>query len=176
MTPAALITGAYSGFGRAAALRWGSEGWTAFAGVRRPIQISTGSAGNERIQMTNTTAAKPFRSSTEEVTEVFPLARAIAIAVGFCLLFVLAPGAMASGVRVLGPKAISRDTPLPAGCDGLSQETDTMIAADPHNPRHLVATWDQDDHKSNVTATSRNGGKTWKISTIPGISKCNGGV
>ena len=34
MTPAALITGASSGIGRAAALRLESEGWTVFAGIR----------------------------------------------------------------------------------------------------------------------------------------------
>lgn len=50
-----------------------------------------------------------------------------------------------------------------------------MIAADLNQPSHLVATWDQDDHKSNVTATSRDAGKSWRISTVPGISKCTGG-
>jgi hypothetical protein len=85
-----------------------------------------------------------------------------------------APAASAR-VRVYGPKVISRDTPLPEGCDGLRQETDTMIAVDPRRPRHLVATWDQDDHKSNVVATSRNEGRTWRRSTLPGISECTGG-
>jgi hypothetical protein len=98
------------------------------------------------------------------------------LALCICLPLVGASAAAAKGVRVYGPKVISRDTPLPASCDGLRQETDTMIAADPRQPRHLVASWDQDDHKSNVTATSRNGGKTWRLSTVPGISKCTGGV
>src|SRR6476659_5719377 len=102
--------------------------------------------------------------------------RRLAIALGFCLALIAASDAVAAGVRVYGPKVISRDTPLPARCDHLGQETDPMIAADPHHPRHLVATWDQDDHKSNVPATSRDGGKTWKISTVPGISECTGGV
>src|SRR3954468_18261454 len=84
--------------------------------------------------------------------------------------------AAAKGVRVYGPKVISRDTPLPDGCDGRRQETDTMIAADPRQPRHLVATWDQDGHRSNVVATSRNGGRSWRLSTLPGISKCTGGT
>jgi hypothetical protein len=46
-----------------------------------------------------------------------------------------------------------------------------MIAADPNDRKHLLATWDVDDHKSNVTGVSRDGGKTWKIATIPRISK-----
>src|SRR5215213_2196743 len=64
----------------------------------------------------------------------------------------LPASAATAKVRVYGPKIISRDTPLPASCDGRSQETDTMIAADPRRSRHLVATWDQDDHKSSVVA------------------------
>jgi hypothetical protein len=83
---------------------------------------------------------------------------------------------MANGVSIDGLKIISRNTPLPSSCDGLRQETDTMIAVDPDRPRHLIATWDQDDHKSNVTASSRDGGKSWRISSVPGISRCTGGV
>jgi hypothetical protein len=98
------------------------------------------------------------------------------LALCLCLPLVLASSAAARGVRVYGPKVISRDTPLSESCDGLRQETDTMVAADPLQPRHLVATWDQDNHKSNVVATSTNGGKTWKLSTVPGISRCTGGV
>jgi hypothetical protein len=98
------------------------------------------------------------------------------IALGVCLSLVAVTPAAARGVRVYGPKVISRDTPLPASCDGLRHETDTMIAVDPRRPRHLVATWSQDGNRSNVTATSRNGGRSWRISTIPGISKCTGGV
>lgn len=103
--------------------------------------------------------------------------RVTAPLVGIVLLLVLvaAPEASAGGVRVYGPKIISRNTSLPASCDGLRQETDTMVAADPNQERHLVATWDQDDHKSNVTATSRDGGVSWRISTVPGISRCTGG-
>ena len=91
------------------------------------------------------------------------------------LALVLASPSMARGLRVYGPKVISRDTPLPASCDGQRHETDTMLAADPGRPRHLVATWSQDGNRSNVTATTRNGGRSWRIATIPGISKCTGG-
>jgi hypothetical protein len=87
-----------------------------------------------------------------------------------------AANASAKGVHVVGPKVISQNTPLPESCDGLRQDTDPWIASDPNQRKHLVATWDVDDHKSNVTAVSRDGGKTWKIATIPGISKCTGGV
>ena len=102
--------------------------------------------------------------------------RLFAVTLAVCLSLVAVSDAAARGVRLYGPKVISRDTPLPDSCDGQRQETDTMIAADPHQSRHLVATWSVDGNKSNVTATSRNGGRTWKISTIPGISKCTGGV
>lgn len=84
--------------------------------------------------------------------------------------------ASAKAVDVRGPSAISRNTPLPDTCDGLRQDTDPMVAADPNDRAHLVATWDVDDHKSNVTAVSRDAGQTWQISTVPGISKCTGGA
>src|ERR1700716_300466 len=89
------------------------------------------------------------------------------IALVLSLVLFAAPRAMASGVSIDGLKIISRNTPLPSSCDGLRQETDTMIAVDPDRPRHLIATWDQDDHKSNVTASSRDGGKSWRISSVP---------
>ena len=76
--------------------------------------------------------------------------------------------ASARGVHVIGPRVISRSTPLPESCNGLRQDTDTMIAGDPNNRKHLVATWDVDDHKSDVTAVSRDGGKTWKTVTVRG--------
>jgi hypothetical protein len=98
------------------------------------------------------------------------------LAACICLPLVVASSADARGVRVYGPKIISRDTPLSESCDGRRQESDTMVSVDPRQPRHLVATWDQDDHKSNVVARSRDGGRSWRISTVPGISKCTGGV
>jgi hypothetical protein len=84
--------------------------------------------------------------------------------------------ASAGSAHVVGPTVISRNTPLPETCDGLRQDTDTMIAADPGNRGHLIATWDVDDHKSNVIATSFDRGKTWKIATVPGVSKCTAGT
>jgi hypothetical protein len=89
---------------------------------------------------------------------------------------VVISSASARGVHVIGPRVISRSTPLPESCNGLRQDTDTMIARDPNNRKHLVATWDVDDHKSDVTAVSRDGGKTWKTATVPRISKCTGAV
>jgi hypothetical protein len=98
------------------------------------------------------------------------------VALTLCMPVHGGSGAMAKGFRVYGPKILSRDTPLPAACDGLRRETDTMIAVDPRRARHLVATWDQDEHKSGVVASSRNGGRTWRRSSVPGISKCTGGA
>lgn len=105
-----------------------------------------------------------------------PTTSSLVAAAALVAALVFAPSAGASGVTVYGPKLISRDTPLPQSCDGLRQETDTMVAADPSNPRHLVATWDQDDHRSNVTASTTDGGASWRTSTIPRISKCTGGT
>jgi hypothetical protein len=104
------------------------------------------------------------------------LPRVLTLCLCLCVPLVAASPATAKGVRVYGPKVISRDTPLPDSCDGQRQETDTMIAVDPRQSRRLVATWDQDEHRSNVLATSRNGGRSWRLSILPGISKCTGGA
>jgi hypothetical protein len=101
--------------------------------------------------------------------------RLVGLAAAIGGVLINAPVASAAGFHVYGPKVISQNTPLSSSCDRRHQETDTMIAADPQRPGHLVATWDQDNHRSNVTATSLDGGKSWRISTIPDISKCTGG-
>src|ERR687884_1509252 len=54
-----------------------------------------------------------------------------ALALAVCLPLFPASPAAARRVRIYGPKIISRDTPLAESCDGLRQETDTMVAADP---------------------------------------------
>jgi hypothetical protein len=100
---------------------------------------------------------------------------AIAVACIWASVGAVSP-AGAERVHIVGPTVVSRDTPLPDACDGLQQDTDTMLASDAHDRSHLIATWDVDNHKSNVTATSRDGGKSWQTATIPGISKCTAGA
>jgi hypothetical protein len=63
------------------------------------------------------------------------------------------------------------------GFDGqqFGEEADVSIAANPHDPRHLVAAWNQDGALGLSTAASFDGGKNWSRTTIVGITTCTGG-
>src|SRR5690348_10674195 len=83
--------------------------------------------------------------------------------------------------RVSGP------TPFPGGCPGAAfddtntpgLEVEPSITANRARPSNVVAAWIQDEgpqsSRTDVTATSRNGGRTWAVHTIPGLTKCEGG-
>jgi hypothetical protein len=88
-----------------------------------------------------------------------------------------------SDVQVLtGP------SPFAAGCPGrqgdalaiTGAEVEPTITADPADPRHLVATWQQDigrpAARSDLIATSADGGRTWRDGAIPGLTVCAGGI
>jgi hypothetical protein len=54
-------------------------------------------------------------------------------------------------------------------------EGETTIASDPSDPRRIATAWLQDEAAGVVVASSRNGGGTWRHSTIPGLTRCTGG-
>lgn len=57
-------------------------------------------------------------------------------------------------------------------------EVEPHLAVNPADPDHLVATWQQDRHstggaaRSNLVASSRDGGATWTRNTIPNLTSC----
>ena len=80
-------------------------------------------------------------------------------------------------------------TGFAAGCPGAAfdatmitgQEVDReSITVNPANPRNIVGTWKQDvgpdSTRSDLVASSRDGGRTWRRSTIPASSRCTGGT
>jgi BNR repeat-like domain len=85
-------------------------------------------------------------------------------------------------VRLTGP------TPFPSGCAGVSSqptrdaEGEPHIVVDPHDPSHLVATWQQDRFPvyggalSNLVAVSHDGGASWSTRTVARVSRCTGGA
>jgi len=88
------------------------------------------------------------------------------------------------GARV---EVLTGPTPFPAGCSGEvddlaipGAELEPTITGDPARPRHLVATWQQDiglpAARSDLVATSWDGGRTWRSSDIPGLTRCTGGT
>lgn len=101
----------------------------------------------------------------------------------------LAPSvAAAAPYRVKDLRQISGPSPFAAGCPGAAfdasmitgQELEPSITVNPANPRNIVGTWKQDvgldSTRSDLVASSRDGGRTWSRSTIPGLSKCTGGT
>jgi hypothetical protein len=92
----------------------------------------------------------------------------------------------ASPPRVRELQAISGRTPFRGGCGVPGQptpssEAEPYIAVDPADPRHLVATWQQDRFAvdggdlANLVAVSSDGGRTWRRGRVRGVSRCTGG-
>ena len=85
-------------------------------------------------------------------------------------------------------RQVSGPSPFAAGCPGAAfdatmitgQEVEPSITVNPANPRNIVGTWKQDvgpdSTRSDLVASSQDGGRTWRRSTIPGLSKCTGGT
>lgn len=60
-------------------------------------------------------------------------------------------------------------------------EIEPWVDANPTNPRNLIAGWQQDrwsngGARGDVSAYSKNGGRTWTKVLVPGTSLCSGGV
>jgi hypothetical protein len=60
-------------------------------------------------------------------------------------------------------------------------ELEPAITVNPANPRNIIATWKQDvgpalQSRTDLIASSLDGGKTWTRSAIPGLTACTGGT
>ena len=98
------------------------------------------------------------------------------------------PAAAVAAPARVSLRQVSGPTPFPAGCPGAAfddtmipgQEVEPSITANRARPNNVVAAWMQDSGpdsvRSDVTASSRNGGRTWTRTTIPGLTKCEGGT
>jgi len=101
---------------------------------------------------------------------------------------VQAPAAAASRARgVTHLRVVSGSSPFAAGCPGAAldethvagDEIEPAVTVNPANPRNIVATWQQDlglTARSDLIGSSLDGGKTWRRSTIPGLTVCTGGT
>jgi hypothetical protein len=95
---------------------------------------------------------------------------------------------MAGSYKVKGLRAVSGPSPFAGGCPGAfnslaitGHELEPAITVNPANPQNIVATWKQDvgpanQSRSDLVASSLDGGKTWVRSTIPGLTICTGGT
>src|SRR4051812_23324358 len=84
-------------------------------------------------------------------------------------------------------EVLSGPTPFAAGCpsavDDLAidgAEIEPSITVDPTDRRRLVATWQQDigmpAARSDLIASSDDGGRIWRTTAIPGLTVCTGGT
>ncbi|WP_405573659.1 glycoside hydrolase [Streptomyces sp. NBC_01167] len=80
-----------------------------------------------------------------------------------------------------GPVRLSGPSPF-AGCapgaaDGLMAEgaIEPGLASDPSRPGRMAAVWPQDRQRGLVVAVTKDGGRTWKRSVVPGLTRCSGG-
>jgi len=87
-----------------------------------------------------------------------------------------------------GVRTLSGASPFAGGCPGrrgeditiTGAEVEPSVTVDPTDPRRVVATWQQDigtpAARSDLVASSDDGGRTWRTSTIPGLTVCTGGT
>lgn len=88
-----------------------------------------------------------------------------------------APSPPPGAVRLSGPDLVA------ASCRGeaASSVVEPHLGVDPTNARHLLAAWQQDrDARGGALAIalaeSRDGGRSWSRSLLPGASRCSGGA
>lgn len=91
--------------------------------------------------------------------------------------------------KVKDLRVVSGPSPFAGGCPGArfddqaitGHELEPAVTVNPANPRNIVAAWKQDvgsanQSRSDLVASSLDGGKTWKRRTIPGLTACTGGT
>jgi hypothetical protein len=94
----------------------------------------------------------------------------------------------ASPYKVKDLQAISGPSPFSNGCPGAlfdatnitGHELEPAVTLNPANPRNIIATWKQDvgplaPGRTDLVASSLDGGKTWVRNAIPGLTVCTGG-
>ena len=76
----------------------------------------------------------------------------------------------------LGPVQDVSDPDILAPCGGSDgAEKETWIAANPANPKNIVAIWWGGAAKGIVSAATLDGGKKWQQAIVPGVTICTGG-
>jgi len=115
---------------------------------------------------------------------LFVCACAALCAAGPAWAITLGPLVQISGPSPFGPLENCGDFPDYAGVPGTNypgSEVEPWLAVNPANPDNLVAAWQQDrwsngGARGTVVGVSFDGGNTWQIVPIPGVSDCSGGA
>jgi hypothetical protein len=114
-------------------------------------------------------------------------ARRLSLALAVAAVAAALPATASAAQDPVSLDLVSGPTPFPGGCPGAAfdatntpgLEVEASITANRARPSNVVAGWIQDEgpdsSRTDVTATSRNGGRTWTTHTIPGLTRCEGG-
>jgi len=95
--------------------------------------------------------------------------------------FVLGPLVQISGASPFGPLANCGNFPgIFNGTNFVDSEVEPWLDVNPADPDNIVAFWQQDrwsdgGSRGNVAGVSLDGGSTWSIVPIPGVTDCTGG-
>jgi len=93
----------------------------------------------------------------------------------------IGPLVQVSSMSPFGPLAACGNFPgVAGGINFLDSEIEPWVDVNPANPDNIVAIWQQDrwsdgGSRGNVAGVSFDGGNTWAIVPIPGITDCTGG-
>lgn len=60
--------------------------------------------------------------------------------------------------------------------DERSAPFEPEVAVNPAHPDNIVVAYIQDDFLSDLVVTTKDGGRSWRTSLVPGLSKCTGGA
>ncbi|ANS62362.1 BNR/Asp-box repeat-containing protein [Streptomyces lincolnensis] len=91
------------------------------------------------------------------------------------------PAGAAAGESGPDPVRLSGASPFagcaPGGLDGKMADgaIEPQLAADPGDSHRIAAVWPQDRQRGLVLAVTRNGGKSWKRTVVPNLTRCSGG-
>ena len=96
--------------------------------------------------------------------------------------FTIGPLVQVSGASPFGPPEACGNFPgtIPGpGFGYVDSEVEPWVVVNPTNPDNIVAFWQQDrwsngGSRGNMAGTSLDGGSTWDIVQVPGITDCTG--
>ncbi len=127
---------------------------------------------------------EPFRACPFPDSVAGPMRSRIAV---LCVAMMMLAACGARAATAPGPTRVSGATPWPGGCgvkgtQTPSSEAEPWLAADPTDPRRLIAVYQQDRFPvdggalGNLAAVSDDGGATFTTVAFPGLTRCTGGA
>lgn len=114
------------------------------------------------------------------IWQEFAMRKSLPVLAAPLLAMLAVSGAAADGggperSRLSGDSPFSGCTPGSLDAEKADGAIEPTVAADPSDPRRIAAVWPQDHQRGVVIAVTRDGGRNWKRSVVPGLTRCSGG-